>query len=95
MKQNRLIAKPYAEVIFKLDGITEFDDQETESEHQARVRPSQDEVDIDCVLTAHKYTIAFELICHCLEMCGLRDETVKLVKFDMSNSVFSNKNIYF
>ena len=27
--------------------------------------------------TAHKYTIAFEIICHCLEVCGLRRETVR------------------
>lgn len=25
---------------------------------------------------AHKYTITFELVCHCLELCGLRKETV-------------------
>lgn len=29
--------------------------------------------------TAHKYTIAFESVCHCLELCGLRKETVSLV----------------
>lgn len=28
------------------------------------------------IQTAHKYTITFELICHCLEICGLRGETV-------------------
>lgn len=34
-------------------------------------------VDISWVQIAHKYTIAYELICHCLELCGLRKETVK------------------
>lgn len=33
-------------------------------------------IEIDWVLKAHKYTIAFELVCHCLELCGLRKETV-------------------
>lgn len=33
-------------------------------------------VELDWVITAHKYTIAFELICHCLELCGLGKETV-------------------
>lgn len=31
------------------------------------------------IQTAHKYTIAFESVCHCLELCGLRNETVSLV----------------
>lgn len=29
------------------------------------------------VLLAHKYTITFELICHCLELCGMRRRTVR------------------
>lgn len=33
-------------------------------------------VEIAWLQTAHKYTIAFELICHCFEICGLRNETV-------------------
>lgn len=28
------------------------------------------------IQTAHKYTIAFESVCHCLELCGLGKETV-------------------
>lgn len=31
------------------------------------------------IQTAHKYTITFELVCHCLELCGLRKETVSSV----------------
>lgn len=27
--------------------------------------------------TAHKYTIAFEIVCHCLEVSGLRQEAVR------------------
>lgn len=36
---------------------------------------------IDCawIQIAHKYTIAFESICHCLELCGLRKETVSIL----------------
>lgn len=30
------------------------------------------------IQTAHKYTIAFEMVCHCLELSGLRQETVCL-----------------
>lgn len=28
------------------------------------------------ICTVHKYTVAFETVCHCLEICGLRKETV-------------------
>lgn len=33
-------------------------------------------IKLNWVLTAHKYTITFELVCHCLELCDLRKETV-------------------
>ncbi|XP_055304272.1 uncharacterized protein LOC129569461 [Sitodiplosis mosellana] len=31
-------------------------------------------VDVSWIQTAHKYTIAYELVCHCLELSGLRTE---------------------
>ncbi|XP_055326140.1 uncharacterized protein LOC129579976 isoform X2 [Sitodiplosis mosellana] len=40
-----------------------------------------DDADASWVQIAHKYTITFELICHCLEVCGLRNETA-LIQFD-------------
>lgn len=35
-------------------------------------------VDLLWIQAAHKYTIAFELVCHCFEVCGLRNETVRM-----------------
>lgn len=41
-------------------------------------------VDFDWVQAAHKYTISFELICHCLEICGLRKLSVSLeIEFNL------------
>lgn len=37
-------------------------------------------VEVDWIHVTHKYTIAFELVCHCLELCGLRKETVRIEK---------------
>lgn len=34
-------------------------------------------VELAWVQAAHKYSICFELVCHCLELCGLRKETVR------------------
>ncbi|XP_055320075.1 uncharacterized protein LOC129577310 [Sitodiplosis mosellana] len=41
-------------------------------------------IDLEWIQVAHKYTIAFEAICHCLELCGLRKET-DLIRFDALN----------
>ncbi|XP_031619086.1 uncharacterized protein LOC116338142 isoform X2 [Contarinia nasturtii] len=38
-------------------------------------------VEFPWVRIAHKYTIAFEHVCHCLEICGLRKEA-DIIKFD-------------
>lgn len=43
--------------------------------------PTRDDphfIDRAWIQTAHKYTIAFESVCHCLELCGLRKETVSV-----------------
>lgn len=34
-------------------------------------------VEVEWIQLAHIYTIGYELVCHCLEMCGLRQETVR------------------
>lgn len=39
---------------------------------------SPGDINVFWIQTAHKYTITFELICHCLELCGLRKETVSM-----------------
>ncbi|XP_055326137.1 uncharacterized protein LOC129579973 [Sitodiplosis mosellana] len=38
-------------------------------------------VDISWIQTVHKYTITYELVCHCLELCGLRKKT-DLIEMD-------------
>lgn len=89
MKQNRLIAECDADLVFQ----TEIDGQKmtgTKPWLNKKDDRFPEYVDIDWVLIAHKYTIAFELICHCLEMCGLRDETVNFVTiFRKMKYVFS------
>lgn len=48
------------------------------------------------IQAAHKYTIAFELIGHCLELCGMRKETVNLIillKFCKRHRFDKKKNI--
>lgn len=39
---------------------------------------SPGDINVLWIQTAHKYTITFELICHCLELCGLRKEKVSM-----------------
>lgn len=41
-------------------------------------RPDPNFIDAAWIQAAHKYTIAFESVCHCLELCGLRKETVSV-----------------
>lgn len=50
-------------------------------------------VELNWVQAAHKYSICFELVCHCLEFCGLRKETVRLssVSLRFSSNKISNK----
>lgn len=43
-----------------------------------RSKPDPHHIDGSWIQTAHKYTIAFESVCHCLELCGLRKETVSI-----------------
>lgn len=57
------------------------------SNYNSRVRtnlPTQSTdskfIDRTWIQTAHKYTIAFESVCHCLELCGLRKETVNITE---------------
>lgn len=49
------------------------------------------DVEITWVHTAHRYTISFELICHCLEICGLRKHTVRF----KTNEAFIDDTIIF
>lgn len=82
VKQNQLITHHEADVIL----LTESDSQTKSNVYVPKNRPPPpmpndrfpSYVGIDWVITAHKYTIAFELVCHCLEMCGLRNETVTI-----------------
>lgn len=46
---------------------------------------SYDDVDPSWTQMAQMYTITFQLICHCLERCGLRKETVKPTKLTFND----------
>lgn len=75
--------------------LTESDGEKVRIENEARFNGSSHSpppsmpnteyptnVHISRVLLAHQYTIAFEVTCHCLEFCGLRNETVRLVRLN-------------
>lgn len=48
-------------------------------------------IDVLWIQAAHKYTIAFELVCHCFELCGLRKETVRMM---LKHTFFTYKDSY-
>ncbi|XP_055304268.1 uncharacterized protein LOC129569458 [Sitodiplosis mosellana] len=75
LRKHSFITIDEAEVIL----LTESDGQ---SKNRAAVfLPNSFRVKGSWIHTAHKYTVAFETVCHCLEICGLRKET-DLIQFD-------------
>lgn len=77
-KQHNLIASREAAIIF----LSERNRQSKRGNENVPAQPavvnwrSPSHFEGSWIQTAHKYTIAFELICHCLEICGFRGETV-------------------
>lgn len=48
----------------------------TQASTDERLSSPPEVVEKGWIQAAHRYTIAFEIICHSLEICGLRSQTV-------------------
>ncbi|XP_031628705.1 uncharacterized protein LOC116344351 [Contarinia nasturtii] len=88
LQMNEIITTREANIIL----TTELDVQAKREFYIKMIGIETSESDLDKVIyeanmemswiqLAHKYTISFEIVCHCLELCGFRKQT-DLIQFD-------------
>ncbi|XP_031619155.1 uncharacterized protein LOC116338187 [Contarinia nasturtii] len=80
--KHRIISAEEAEVILQVELNCQTKRSSVRRIHRPPVMPRfAGAIEKSWVQICHKYTISFELVCHCLELCGMRQHT-ELIQFD-------------